>query len=1236
MINYLFKIINMSTNSDNYSVSKIKKSNNISVKTEPIKSEQDKTEPIKSEQDKTEPIKTEPIKSVQFAETVENNDFIFNVLDWHDFDEVQLSNDSESLTDSESDKKYSDIDKKYVIKTFGRTQNGESVYLKIENFPPHFYILLPESWQDNLEAKCDHLVRVIRSKNSSFEVTLEKYEVVKRKKLYGFCANKKFNFLRLVFTNRKAMSDAVRMFDNKIAMFSSSNNRLSIKERFIKFDVYESNIDPYVRFMHIQNILSCGWMKIDKTKLRKNSEPCICNHAYAVDWFDVQPANITQLAPFKICSFDLECKSGDGTFPQATRIDDKIIQIGMTFNNYGNSEITKRIMISLGTCDQINGTEVYECETEQDLFMKFQQIIRREDPDVLTGYNIFGFDYPYLMERAKFLKVDQGFYYLSKLKNYKCKLIKKELSSSGLGDNKMFYVDTIGISNIDLMKVVQRDFKLNSYKLDSVAENFFKDKVDEVSFIKEISEENLYKIKAKGIQILKAGNYVRFEKDGEVIMSKYKIHDIDYNAGYFTVQNLDQQFLSKCKLFWGMVKDDIKPKDIFELYGKTSADRKLIAEYCIQDCALVSKLMDKLQIMTNNISMASVCHVPLHYIFFRGQGIKSLSLVARFCRLEGYLIPTLKKDPELDTSSVGYEGATVFEPEIGFHRKPIPVMDYNSLYPSSIISKNVSPETLVTSPEYDNLPGYIYYDVHYNNHDGSQTHCRYAKKVDEFLETNPAKSKFGIIPTILMGLLSERKAAKKEMDAASDAFTKTIFDGKQNALKVTANSIYGQLGAPTSPIYFKHGAACTTAIGRDMLCLGKAFVENELKDILLSLYKAISESDDAEYENIMKTYLKERDPKFEKYLRTFLPDLFTKYDFKPKVIYGDTDSIFIKMDIIDAHTKEDLYDKSTLFYNIELGKCASKFLKTKLPYPHNMEYEKTFYPYAQMAKKKYIGNKYVEDPDSFKQTSMGVVLKRRDNANIVKKIVGGMVNIMMNEIDIDKTIRFIKKAIGDLLKGKFQIHEFITSKTLKGSYVDRTKLAHVVLADRMACRDPGNAPQLNDRIPFVAIEVQEKKGQKMLQGDKIEHPEYILENNLKIDYLFYLTNQIMNPSIQFLELIMKPVDAEKLFRDFIILEEDRRKGRQSLSKFGIKKVSKPVAISDTDEFDFDNLINKSAKPNPNAKSKKSTLLNIQQKNTESDSDEDLNKFYEQSNDIEILESDDENDNDNHNINNKSA
>jgi DNA polymerase elongation subunit (family B) len=1178
---------------------------------------------------------------------IEENNFVFNVLDWHEFDEIPYEDENNSDSDNNSPdsnkKKYvKESDKKYVIKMFGRTELGESVYIRVDGFPPHFYILLPDNWKNDLQTKCDYLMDVIKRKNSNLEDTLEKYEIVYRKKFYGFCAGKKWPFMRLVFKNKKAMSDAARMFDNKICMFTSSNNRANIKEKFIKFDVYESTIDPYLRFMHIQDLQSCGWIKINKSKLIESFEPTTCTYAYNVDWFDVLPMNEKiGIAPFIIASFDLECKSWDGiNFPVASDIRNPIIQIGISLSKYGSQDVYKRIMISLNTCDPIEGAEVYVCKREKELLEKFQEIMQKEDPDIYTGYNILNFDIPYLFERAnhKDIKVNEKFFHLSKLKDRRCKMITKNLSSSALGDNKLNYIDAIGRIPIDLMKVVQRDFKLSSYKLDSVAENFFRDKVTKIDpfltaeqiinnkmideniainedtdygeFAKNLQKQTSYKVYSKNISILTKGNYVRFEKDGEVYMAKYKIIDINHRDGWFVLDSINSILLTKGKIFWGMVKDDIKPKDIFELYEKTSADRKLVAEYCIQDCVLVSKLMAKIEVLTNNISMASVCHVPLHFIFFRGQGIKSLSLVAKTCRKEGYLIPVMKKDSSEEViDGVGYEGATVFDPEIGFHRKPIAVKDYNSLYPSSIISKNVSHETLVTSPEYDNLPGYIYYDVSYNNQDGSKTHCRYAKKVDEYLETNPSKSKFGIIPAILAFLLAERKAKKKEMNRETDPFKKTILDGTQNALKVTANSIYGQLGAPTSPIYFKHGAACTTSIGRTMLETGRDFVEKDLTGILMGLYNCIKTNNDVEWENILANKLKERDPNFELKLREFLIDCFDKYTMKPRIVYGDTDSIFINFDLKDKITSVDVYDKITLYYCIELGKISSKFLKTLLPYPHNMEYEKTFYPFAQMAKKKYVGNKYEDDVDSFKFSCMGVVLKRRDNAHIVKKIVGSMVDIMMNEIDIDKTIRTTKKLINDLLKGNFEIHEFITSKTLKGTYKG-TKMttdsigkagdsgvwpwddvncqqAHILLAQRMAKRDPGNAPQLNDRIPFVAIETPTKKGVKMLQGERIEHPEYILEKELRVDYLFYLTNQIMNPAKQFLDLIMKPSEVEELFRNFINREEDRRKGRQSLSKFGISKNG--TNSNDTD-INIDMFINKQAKPSNAVASKKSELI----------------------------------------------
>ena len=60
-------------------------------------------------------------------------------------------------------------------------------------------------------------------------------------------------------------------------------------------------------------------------------------------------------------------------------------------------------------------------------------------------------------------------------------------------------------------------------------------------------------------------------------------------------------------------------------------------------------------------------------------------------------------------------------------------------------------------------------------------------------------------------------------------------------------------------------------------------------------------------------------------------------------------------------------------------------------------------------KKRYIGNKYEFDINKYKQTHMGIVLKRRDNADIVKHVYGGVMDIIMNQKDIKKSIKFLKK-----------------------------------------------------------------------------------------------------------------------------------------------------------------------------------------------------------------------------------
>jgi hypothetical protein len=160
---------------------------------------------------------------------------------------------------------------------------------------------------------------------------------------------------------------------------------------------------------------------------------------------------------------------------------------------------------------------------------------------------------------------------------------------------------------------------------------------------------------------------------------------------------------------------------------------------------------------------------------------------------------------------------------------------------------------------------------------------------------------------------------------------------------------------------------------------------------------------------------------------------------------------------------------------------------------------------------------------------MGIVLKRRDNAEIVKEVYGGIINTILNKEDILGSAAFLKESLSKLVRGEYSMDKLIVSKTLRAMYKSPRSIAHKVLADRMYERDPGSAPAVNDRVQYVYIETKAPTGkgkkQVVLQGDRIEDPGFIVENKLQVDYGHYITNQIMKPCLQLYAL---PGVLEKL------------------------------------------------------------------------------------------------------------
>ena len=718
-------------------------------------------------------------------------------------------------------------------------------------------------------------------------------------------------------------------------------------------------------------------------------------------------------------------------------------------------EVRKKIQLSTDKSEVI--VETYA--TEKEVLLAWTALINRTDPDVVLGYNTFGFDYDFMYKRSLENGCDDQFMLLSRLKNYKSKLIEYNLSSSAMGENKLYYINLDGRINIDLFKVIQIGHKLDAYGLNSVCNKF------------------LYKEKV-----------------------------------------------------------DLPPSELFILQRGSDEDRKRICRYCIIDCILCNRLFNKLDILSISQAMASVCKVPMPYIFIRGQGAKLSSFVNYYCNKEKYLMPVL---PSND-SDESYEGAIVLPPKKGIYFEPIVTLDFNSLYPSSIISENVSIDSFVQiGGKYDNLDekGIPYSDITYDTYtyknkvNSRGGLCK--KKIKTLTGTNTCRyvqphidGKKAIVPSILEILLSERKNTRKRMKTITDPFQLKVLDGQQLAYKTVANSLYGQLGAKTGKFCKMEAAASTTAIGRNMIMFTKSYVERDYKDKIMTLTTEQTLDDD---------------------------DKCTPYAGRSvhvknsTCVYGDTDSVFIKFGLYDPVTNEKITGMDAIFLSMAIGKIVAGEVSAQLKRPQNLDFEKVICPFILISKKRYSGFYYTKMNNPYHYlNSMGIVLKRRDNAPIVKHVFGGAVKLIMEDQDVMGAMKFVKDECTKILMGEFPIDNFIISKTLKSYYKMPDKIAHNVLAKRQEIRDPGNKFSPNDRVPYCYIKVNgeginvtrdKNKGkfkmEEILQGNYIETPQFIKNNNLEIDYEFYITNQIQKPVSQIFALEKGFDNIDDIFKKII-------------------------------------------------------------------------------------------------------
>lgn len=924
-----------------------------------------------------------------------SKDIIFQALTW-EVDNLSDDNNSDSEDNHEFKPRQN-----LQIRIYGMTDEGQSISVVVNKFNTYFYVKLPSKkngWKNSeLSETLKNFKEYVRfrvsrgGKSEEKSVNFDKFTVVKKKGLYGYSTSQDY-FVKMVFYSSWMQKRIVQMFSKDINIKGMGKRQ---------YELFESNLDPILRFMHVNELKPAGLIKIEKGKYSQKDEydkVTSCKLEIDVPHYkNVLPVDESKLIPIVFASFDIECTSESGAFPQADNSGDKIIQIVTTYYRYGEEAPFYIHAAVLDTCTKPPGVDLKVCENEYELLEEWTKSIQEVDPDVLTGYNIDGFDLGYMWDRASspftLYKDKNGsqcscvnkFRMLGRMKNKPCKLEESSFSSGAYGHTDFRKLKMSGRLQIDLLQVIRREHKLDSYKLDDVASKFIGDK-----------------------------------------------------------------------------KDDVTPQQIFEFQKGTEHDRRKILDYCVQDTKLPMRLINKLTIFSNMVEMSNVTLVPLDWLTSRGQQIKVFSQIVYEANKNGFLVPHYKKDSKEETDGVGYVGATVLNALSGAYNEPITGLDFASLYPTIMRANNLCFSTLVTNPsllEGENVDINDFKKVSWEINGKEEEYYFYQKEV-------------GLLPEILRKLLTSRKAAKKEMAKTTDPFRKAVLNGKQLALKVSCNSVYGFTGASNGMLPCLQIASSVTTLGRQMIDKSKKLAE-------------------------------------ERYTGSI-------------VVYGDTDSIMVKF-----NTGEQGWESVVKSFEmgIEAGKWITEELNKDVTYKGiiDLEFEKVYWPYFLYSKKRYCGYMYEHLDKEPSIDIKGLQVVRRDNCKLVKEVCNGIINACLIDRDIEKAKGIVKNIANDLVTNKVSVDKLILSKSLSKTYKS-DNLPHKVVAEKRGKRDPGNAPQSGDRIPYVFVKTANLKDK---QFEKAEDPDWVNKNKLELDSAYYLIHQIKNPVLDLFSVVIEnPLEAE--------------------------------------------------------------------------------------------------------------
>ncbi len=373
------------------------------------------------------------------------------------------------------------------IRIFGLNKNNESVFILVNDFRPYVYLELPyiqnlnwgeaKSKVQSISSKIDEVCGKFKPIERKFELKKKLYYAKKHKNKEDKLEDNLYPFLKCHF---KSTTDLKQFtYKMRVPLTVGGVGKVNLK-------THESDANPILQFMCMKNLKPASWFKFAGYKIEKDDEKMSsCCHEYVSSWKNFIPIEKNTVSSPLIMGFDIEVNSSNpNVAPQHHLPDDKIFQISCVVCRNGDKEETyKKYILSLGKnkkgelVDLIpekvgEDVEIRLFDTESDLLMGFNEIVNEINPQIICGYNIFGFDLPYIYNRTKLNAITSMFDQLSFIKGHHAKETKIEWSSSAFKNQNFTYLDAPGRLWIDMLPIIQRDYKLENYKLKTVSDFF--------------------------------------------------------------------------------------------------------------------------------------------------------------------------------------------------------------------------------------------------------------------------------------------------------------------------------------------------------------------------------------------------------------------------------------------------------------------------------------------------------------------------------------------------------------------------------------------------------------------------------------------------------------------------------------------------------------------------------------------------------------------------------------------